>query len=81
VLLLFLPLLICWLMVIIFYHLDNLLVHLLTVNTSQVFASCTYLPGCVLSSVAGRDVKAIYFSKPVTGLPKSVFYRLPKGLL
>jgi len=28
-----------------------------------------------------RDVKTVYFSKPVTGLPKPVFYRLPKGLL
>ena len=24
-----------------------------------------------------RDVKTVYFSKPVTGLPKPVFYRLP----
>ena len=39
VLLPFLPLLLCWLMVAILYHLDNLFVHLLTVNTSQVFAS------------------------------------------
>jgi len=54
VLLLFLPLLICRLMVTIFYHLDNLLVHLLTVSTSHVFASCTtHLPGFVLSCVAG----------------------------
>jgi len=28
-----------------------------------------------------RDVKTVYFSEPVTGLPKPVFYRLPKGLL
>ena len=27
------------------------------------------------------DVKTVYFSEPVTGLPKPVFYRLPKGLL
>ena len=27
-----------------------------------------------------RDVKTVYFSEPVTGLPKPVFYRLPKGL-
>jgi len=26
-----------------------------------------------------RDVKTVYFSEPVTGLPKPVFYRLPKG--
>jgi len=32
-------------------------------------------------SVTIRDVKTVYFSKPVTGLPKPVFYRLPKGLL
>ena len=31
----------------------NLFVHLLIVNTSQVFASCTRLPGCVFSCVAG----------------------------
>ena len=24
-----------------------------------------------------RDVKTVYFSEPVTGLPKPVFYRLP----
>ena len=28
-----------------------------------------------------RDVKTVYFSEPVTGLPKPAFYRLPKGLL
>ena len=28
-----------------------------------------------------RDVKTVYFSEPVTGLPKPVFYQLPKGLL
>jgi len=28
-----------------------------------------------------RDVNTVYFSEPVTGLPKPVFYRLPKGLL
>ena len=33
------------------------------------------------NTVAFRDVKTVYFSKPVTGLPKPVFYRLPKGLL
>ena len=27
--------------------------------------------------VITRDVKTVYFSKPVTGLPKPVFYRLP----
>ena len=31
--------------------------------------------------IENRDVKTVYFSKPVTGLPKPVFYRLPKGLL
>jgi len=31
--------------------------------------------------VAIRDVKTVYFSKPVTGLPKPVFNRLPNGLL
>jgi len=31
--------------------------------------------------IYSRDVKTVYFSKPVTGLPKPVFYRLPKGLL
>ena len=31
--------------------------------------------------ISARDVKTVYFSKPVTGLPKPVFYRLPKGLL
>ena len=31
--------------------------------------------------LSGRDVKTVYFSEPVTGLPKLVFYRLPKGLL
>ena len=33
------------------------------------------------SGLSARDVKTVYFSKPVTGLPKPVFYRLPKGLL
>jgi len=33
------------------------------------------------TSVLTRDVKTVYFSEPVTGLPKPVFYRLPKGLL
>jgi len=28
-----------------------------------------------------RDVKTVYFSETVTGLPKPVFYQLPKGLL
>ena len=28
-------------------------------------------------TVIVRDVKTVYFSKPVTGLPKPVFYRLP----
>ena len=28
-------------------------------------------------AVCNRDVKTVYFSKPVTGLPKPVFYRLP----
>ena len=32
-------------------------------------------------SVVNRDVKTVYFSEPVTGLPKPVFYQLPKGLL
>ena len=27
--------------------------------------------------VVVRDVKTVYFSEPVTGLPKPVFYRLP----
>ena len=27
------------------------------------------------------DVKTVYLSEPVTGLPKTVFYRLPKGQL
>ena len=27
--------------------------------------------------VSIRDVKTVYFSEPVTGLPKPVFYRLP----
>ena len=37
----------------------------------------------LVSSVKSRDVKPVYFSEPVTGLPKPVFtgYRLPKGLL
>jgi len=33
------------------------------------------------NNVSSRDVKTVYFSKPVTGLPKPVFYRLPKSLL
>ena len=28
-------------------------------------------------TVSIRDVKTVYFSEPVTGLPKPVFYRLP----
>ena len=31
--------------------------------------------------LVARDVKTVYFSEPVTGLPKPVFYRLPKGPL
>jgi len=34
-----------------------------------------------IQAFLNRDVKTVYFSKPVTGLPKPVFYRLPKGLL
>ena len=30
-----------------------------------------------IQGVISRDVKTVYFSKPVTGLPKPVFYRLP----
>ena len=30
--------------------------------------------------LAHKDVKTVYFSEPVTGLPKPVFYWLPKGL-
>ena len=30
-----------------------------------------------LKMVVSRDVKTVYFSKPVNGLPKPVFYRLP----
>ena len=33
------------------------------------------------SAYGTRDVKTVDFSEPVTGLPKPVFYRLPKGLL
>jgi len=33
------------------------------------------------TTILNRDVKTVYFSEPVTGLPKPVFYRLPKGLL
>ena len=29
------------------------------------------------SRLVTRDVKTVYFSEPVTGLPKPVFYRLP----
>jgi len=32
-------------------------------------------------TILNKDVKTVYFSEPVTGLPKLVFYRLPKGLL
>ena len=35
----------------------------------------------VMYNVLCRDVKTVYFSEPVTGLLKPVFYRLPKGLL
>jgi len=35
----------------------------------------------VFMVIAARDVKTVYFSEPVTGLLKPVFYRLPKGLL
>jgi len=31
-------------------------------------------------AICSRDVKTVYFSEPVTGLPKPVFYRLPKDL-
>jgi len=43
----------------------------------------TYTAPCILSvrTIWPRDVKTVYFSEPVTGLPKPVFYRLPKGLL
>ena len=40
-----------------------------------------YLPECNIDNIQSkfhsRDVKTVYFSKPVTGLPKPVFYRLP----
>ena len=32
---------------------------------------------CLNNQVSYRDVKTVYFSEPVTGLPKPVFYRLP----
>ena len=54
VLLPFLPLLLCWLIIAILYHLDKLFVHLLTVNTSQVFASSPDVCGfCALCFVTG----------------------------
>jgi len=31
----------------------------------------------MFSNIIARDVKTVYFSEPVTGLPKPVFYRLP----
>ena len=31
----------------------------------------------LMQNVVTRDVKTVYFSKPVAGLPKPVFYRLP----
>ena len=31
---------------------------------------------CRPKFIVSRDVKTVYFSKPVTGLPKPVFYRL-----
>ena len=34
----------------------------------------------LLLEIFTRYVKTVYFSEPVTGLPKPVFYRLPKGL-
>ena len=34
-----------------------------------------------ISCAICRDVKTVYFSEPVTSLPKPVFYGLPKGLL
>jgi len=40
-----------------------------------------YLHRRIFIVIYFRDVKTVYFSKPVTGLPKPVFYRLPKGLL
>jgi len=51
--------------------------------------SLNLTPAMVLTSqtfpyiITTRDVKTVYFSKPVTGLPKPVFtgYQLPKGLL
>ena len=35
------------------------------------------MPDSGYIAVHTRDVKTVYFSKPVTGLPKPVFYRLP----
>ena len=32
---------------------------------------------CPTNSIKARDVKTVYFSEPVTGLPKPVFNRLP----
>jgi len=56
---------------------------MLLVGQHEEHEACKKLTGGVLAwlSVWSRDVKTVYFSKPVTGLPKPVFYRLPKGLL
>jgi len=51
--------------------------------TSVYFVRQAYLSVCMFAviTILSRDVKTVYFSEPVTGLPKPVFYRLPKGLL
>ena len=71
-------------------------VHGLIVQVRQSSESCVcavvfQMPHCRYIYIAhltllnyehlSRDVKTVYFSEPVTGLPKPVFYRLPKGLL
>ena len=46
-----------------------------------IFGQCVLKINLASTLVVHRDVKTVYFSEPVTGLPKPVFYRLPKGLL
>ena len=51
--------------------------HVLTIKIGIILVN-SHLLTCVIIAM---DVKTVYFSEPVAGLPELVFYRLPKGLL
>ena len=53
--------------------------HKLSAEVKEGPADCIRMDEvrAALKGMKSRDVKTVYFSEPVTGLPKPVFYRLP----